>query len=288
MPSWRRDLRIVQVHGPDAHHFLNVMLTQQLADLELPAAREWLWLEAKGPIIASGTVVLTDDATALLIVDNELAEVVAQRLLRFRFSLKAEITIQDDLGVYSEPLTDEPDGDQYPNENPYPQLTKRDEGWAIDYPYGYRDIIAPLSTITTLPLVEGWDDWRVSAGVPVWGKEIITGTRTQELGLLPTHGHMKKGCYPGQESIAKIYNLGEVRRALCLLATPEPVSVGQIISEQKRPAPITSANQTHALAMISLKDGKPPAVVEVDGQSLRVIRMIGSTWPIPGGWRKAS
>lgn len=282
MPYWRRPLRVVQVDGPEAHHLLNLLLTQQLVDFTLPAAREWLWLEAKGAIIAAGTALLTDPETAFLIVDEELATPVQERLLRFRFSLKAEITIRDDLAVYSTP------GKEPLPEDQYPLVSAEGTAYIITYPYGYCDILAPASEVAALDLEDGWDDWRVSAGIPVWGKEIIAGTRTQELGLLPTHGHMKKGCYPGQESIAKIYNLGEVRRALCLLETPTPVQVGQIITNQKRPAPITSANQHHALAMVSLNDGKAPSVIRVDDQPINVARIIGSQWTIPGGWRDNS
>lgn len=279
MPYWRRPLRVVQVDGPEAHHLLNLLLTQQLVDLALPAAREWLWLEAKGAIIAAGTALLPDPDTALLIVDEELAEPVQERLLRFRFSLKADIAIRDDLAVYSTLANDPLPEDQYP------LVSVDGDETTITYPYGYCDVVAPADAVAALSLEDGWDDWRVSAGVPVWGKEIIAGTRTQELGLLPTHGHMKKGCYPGQESIAKIYNLGEVRRALCLLETPTPVQVGQIITDQKRPAPITSANQHHALAMVSLNDGKAPSEIRVDDQPLKVARIIGSQWTIPAGWR---
>ncbi|WP_336249296.1 tRNA-modifying protein YgfZ [Stomatohabitans albus] len=282
MPTWARHLRVIQVQGPDAHHLLNLLLTQQLVAFDLPAAREWLWLEAKGAIIAAGTAVLPDPETAWLVVDQELETTVVERLIRFRFSLKADIDVRTDLAVYSDLHA----GTAPPG--PYPELTHEGHTWIVTYPYGYRDIIAPTQTVAPLPLVEGWDNWRVSAGVPRWGREIIAGTRTQELGLLPTHGHMQKGCYPGQESIAKIYNLGEVRRALCLLETPEPVQVGQIITEQKRPAPITSSNGTHALAMISLNDGKAPETIPLERQSLPVVEVIGAKWAIPGGWRNTS
>ena len=279
MPLWHRDLRVIHLDGPEAHHLLNLLLTQQLVELSLPAAREWLWLEAKGAIIASGTAFLPDPTSAFLIVPGDLADVVVERLIRFRFSLKADIQIRDDLGVYSQPATGDVPTDQFP------VVEVVDGTTHITYPYGYTDVLAPAALLSSVDLESGWDAWRVSAGVPVWDKEIVAGTRAQELGLLPTHGHLQKGCYPGQESIAKIYNLGEVRRALCLLETPTAVQVGQVITDQKRPAPITSANEHHALAMISLNDGKVPSVIQVDSQPLRVAKIIGAQWDIPGGWR---
>lgn len=190
MPYWHRPLRVVQVDGSEAHHLLNLLLTQQLADLALPAAREWLWLEAKGAIIAAGTALLTNPETALLIVDEELATPVMERLLRFRFSLKAEIAIRNDLAVYSM-LADGPlPADQYP-------LVSQENGqYTITYPYGYCDVLAPADALAGLNLEDGWDDWRVSAGVPVWGEGNHCGhphprawfapyPRPYEEGLLP-------------------------------------------------------------------------------------------------------
>lgn len=285
MSFWHRNGFVIEVTGTQAHHLLNVLLTQQLDGLTLPAAREWLWLEAKGAIVAAGTLILADDEQALLWVDERLGETVVQRLHRFKFSLKATITPRPDLVVISEPDNDHPGIDQYP------VLTQDELGWRVAYPYGWADRLINADLLAQREasgeMVVAADDFestRINAGVPAWEREIIAGTRAQELGLLPTHGHMKKGCYPGQESIAKIYNLGEVRRKLCLLSTPEPVAVGSVI-EQRRPAPITSATDTHALAFVSLNDGELPTDIACGDHCLSVVRAVGSQWEIPEGWR---
>jgi tRNA-modifying protein YgfZ len=53
--------------------------------------------------------------------------------------------------------------------------------------------------------------WRVATGRPAWGSEVAPPHLPEELGLLPTHVHLAKGCYPGQEAVARMWMLG--RRA---------------------------------------------------------------------------
>ena len=58
------------------------------------------------------------------------------------------------------------------------------------------------------------DAWRVGAGRPAWGVEVVPPHLPEELGLLPTHVHLAKGCYPGQEAVARMWMLGRPRRRL--------------------------------------------------------------------------
>ncbi len=133
-----------------------------------------------------------------------------------------------------------------------------------------------------------WERWRISQGRPAWGAEVTAGRRTQELGLLPTHVHLRKGCYPGQESIAKIYNLGRPRRALAVIESPTPLLPGAPLGEGRRPGEVTSAAQlpdgrTVALALLPLQDGHLPAQVDLpDGTAVTVRSRVGEGLPQPG------
>ena len=131
--------------------------------------------------------------------------------------------------------------------------------------------------------------WRIAAGEPGWGSEIAAGRRTQELGLLPTHVHLDKGCYPGQESIAKTYNLGRPRRALCVVDLDAPVEVGATVTAGDKTGEVTSAAATDAgavaLCLLPLdRDGavRGGGTVTVDGVDGRVRRRVGEGEPIPG------
>jgi folate-binding protein YgfZ len=164
----------------------------------------------------------------------------------------------------------------------------RDRSGGVDV-VGERDWVAGVVDALDLPeaTVQDWQAWRIDAGEPEWGAEITAGRRAQELGLLPTHVHLRKGCYPGQESIAKIYNLGRPRRALAVVETDGPVSAGDPVEAGGKAGEVTSAAAVGsgwvALAVVPLtRDASAPDEVTVGGNPARVRRLVGAGLPIPG------
>ncbi len=159
------------------------------------------------------------------------------------------------------------------------------------------DLIGPRAwldaRVADLELAEvddaAWQAWRISAGEPAWGSEVAEGRRAQELGLLPTHVHLRKGCYPGQESIAKIYNLGRPRRALAVVEFAGDVSAGDPIAVDGSLGEITSAARAGAasvaLALVPVdRDGNVPgdgSVVAGDVTG-RIRKLVGAEMAIPG------
>ena len=51
-------------------------------------------------------------------------------------------------------------------------------------------------------------------GLPRAGLELTDDVLAEEAGLLGSHVHLDKGCYPGQETVARVHNLGQVQRRL--------------------------------------------------------------------------
>jgi folate-binding protein YgfZ len=62
--------------------------------------------------------------------------------------------------------------------------------------------------------LETWELARVERGVPRWGVELTDDVLAEEAGLLGSHVHLDKGCYPGQETVARVHNRGQVQRRL--------------------------------------------------------------------------
>jgi tRNA-modifying protein YgfZ len=61
---------------------------------------------------------------------------------------------------------------------------------------------------------ELWEAVRVAGGLPRAGRELTDDVLAEEAGLLGSHVHLDKGCYPGQETVARVHNLGQVQRRL--------------------------------------------------------------------------
>ena len=86
---------------------------------------------------------------------------------------------------------------------------------------GY-DVIGPAAAVdaiirgvdATRASVEDLDDARIAAGRPLYGRDIDESLLVNETPLLARGVSMTKGCYPGQESVARVHNLGRVRRTL--------------------------------------------------------------------------
>jgi len=70
---------------------------------------------------------------------------------------------------------------------------------------------------------ELWELVRVELGLPRAGRELTDDVLAEEAGLLGSHVHLDKGCYPGQETVARVHNLGQVQRRLAgLRFQPHP------------------------------------------------------------------
>ncbi len=74
---------------------------------------------------------------------------------------------------------------------------------------------------------------RIEAGIPKYGADMDSTVIALEAGLGPTHISLKKGCYVGQEIIARIDSRGHTNRALTGLVFPvgsDPLSGEEIMS----------------------------------------------------------
>lgn len=286
---------VVRVTGPERLSYLHTLLSQHLADAAPGTVEDFLYLDAKGNPQAAGRAVVHAEHV-LLVTPAEIAADLAASLEKFKFMTQVESVDASDefalasvrgpepvalTGARNEPMTAVPHGGG---------LVVRDRSGGVDL-LGPPDWVDERVAGLGLPEAShaDWEAWRIQAGVPGWATEISTGRRAQELGLLPTHVHLQKGCYPGQESIAKIYNLGRPRRALAVVEFDGPVPEGATVQPGGggKPGTVTSAASTDAgavaLALLPVdREGQAPDEVAVDGTSGRVVRKVGEGQPIPG------
>jgi tRNA-modifying protein YgfZ len=286
---------VVRVSGPDRLAYLHSLLSQDLESARAGTVRDFLYLDAKGNALAAGRAIVRDD-DVLLVVPADVAESFVDALRRFTFLLQAQT---DDLSsawlvgsVRGPGQVDVPGAPDTGMDAVF-----EGGGTVVRDRHGGVDLVGPADWVQQrvaslgLPRAQpqDWEAWRIAAGDPGWGTEIAGGRRAQELGLLPTHVHLRKGCYPGQESIAKIYNLGRPRRVLAVaefsgpVASGDPVDVGGKAGEITSAAPVGPVTVAMVLVPVD-RDGQ----VVGDGSLLaggvrgRVRRLVGAEMAIPG------
>jgi tRNA-modifying protein YgfZ len=189
-----------------------------------------LLLTPKGRVIAPLVVVRRAEDDYLLLTEEGLGETVRSTLLRARFAAKCEIEMEKhtSLIVFGE-------GDGIPNtEYGTPAVEVLDS--------------APPSEVVAEDELERL---RIEAATPRWGREIDDRVLPAEAGLTETHVSFTKGCYPGQEPIARLHYRGKANRRLRVLdveGSPEPET--EVLHGDKVVGRVTSSVPGRALAFV--------------------------------------
>ncbi len=214
-----RPRSFVRVAGPGAEEYLNRMVSNDVAALAPGAACEALLLTAKARVIAPLVVLRRSPDDFLLLTEAELGERVRTELLRSRFASKAEIELEEHTShvVFG--------GEGIPT---------------ADYGEPAAEVLdAGLDeTVTPAEL----ELLRIRAGTAAWGREVDERVLPAEAGLVERAVDFEKGCYPGQEPIARLHYRGHANRGLRVLALDElPDAETEIVYAGKSVGRITSA-----------------------------------------------
>lgn len=291
----RRPDGVVRVSGPDRLGYLHVMLSQHLEAARPGTVADFLHLDPKGNALAAGRAVVHIDHV-FLVTPAPVAADLAATLERFKFLMQVEAV--DWSGDWAFASVRGPGAVEVPGAPTEPMAAALcGEGLVIRDGDGGVDLLGPRGwvdeQIAGLGLPEAsvgdWEAYRISAGLPGWGTEIVPGRRAQELGLLPTHVHLRKGCYPGQESIAKIYNLGRPRRVLAVIEAAGRIAPGDPVDAGGKAGEVTSAAQLSpgwvGLALLPVdREGRilGGGDLTVGGVRARVRQRVAEGLPQPG------
>ena len=214
-----RPRSFIRVSGPAAEDYLDRMVSNDVAALGPGESCEALLLTAKARVIAPLVVLRRGHDDFLLLTEPGLAERVRAELIRFRFAAKAEIELEEHT---SHVLFG---GDGIPT---------------ADYGEPAAEVLDAELEPTLAP--EELEQLRIRAGTPAWGKEIDDRILPAEAGLTERAVSFTKGCYPGQEPIARLHYRGHANRGLRVLRLDEPpVPETEIIYEGKSVGRITSS-----------------------------------------------
>jgi folate-binding protein YgfZ len=219
----RRPRAYVRVAGRDAEDYLQRMLSNDVTSGEVFDA---LLLTPKSRLIAPLRVWRRGPEDFLLLTEPELGEFVRAQLLRSRFAAQCEIELEAHTSVL---VFGEADG--IPGELP-----------------GSVEVLdADLDS--TLD-AEELERARIEAGIPAWGKELDESILPAEAALDETHISFTKGCYPGQEPIARLRHRGHVNRRLRVLEVDDARPGDEIAWEGKTVGRVTSAVPGLALGYV--------------------------------------
>ncbi len=213
----RQPRAFIRVRGPDACDYLQRMVSNDVAALAVGESCPALLLTAKARVIAPLRVWRRAEDDFLVATEPELGERVRAELWRSRFAAKAEIELEDH------------------------------EAWLVLGGEEVLDVRPPGDEVGD----EEFERWRIESAIPRWGREIDDRVLPAEVGLTETHVSFTKGCYPGQEPIARQHYRGKVNRRLRVLeldgaAAPEQ----EIVHDGKVVGRITSAVSGLALGYV--------------------------------------
>lgn len=234
---------LVWVEGPDAVSFLQGILSQDIDAMEPGEVSRTFLLSPQGKLVAMMWAMRGTDRVGL-ICDGGLGETVAERLGYYRIRVKAEIRV-DDRPVWS--LIG-------PEARSVLEVT---DGWADAG--GSTLVPAPLRGLDRVIVAgESVPDQpragaiaakavRVEAGEPVMGVDVDEKTIPQETGLVPDAVSFTKGCYLGQELVARIDSRGRVNRHLrgiVMTRNVLPPDGAEVWNEERQLGVITSVTES--------------------------------------------
>lgn len=229
---------VVTVSGPDRLSWLSTLSSQQIAGLKPGEPTELLLLDISGRI-EHDAAVIDDGETVWLITEGSHGAVLAQWLDSMKFMLRVEITDRSAefavLGSMAAlPATTTP-APQIVWEDPWPQLgvgaasyAEIEESQHPGSDWSWRLSLVPrdgLGAVIDSILQAGWmlagtmaaEGLRIAAWRPRLAREVDEKAIPHELDLIRTAVHLSKGCYKGQETVARVHNLGHPPRRLVFL-----------------------------------------------------------------------
>ena len=275
LPHWG----VIQAQGEDAANFLHNQLTNDVLLLPVGQSRQAAFCSAKGRMQASFVVIKTTADTVLLVMRQDL---LAQTLKRLSmFVLRAKVKLNDSssqwqlrglLGDSARAVL----GDAAPW-----QAVSVDGAHAVAlYPAVLGEVSVPRAlwlapqgqALPAGPVVTDavWSWTDVMSGVALLSQPVFEAFVPQMLNYESVGGvNFKKGCYPGQEVVARSQFRGTLKRRTALVHSPVALSAGQEV--------FTPTDPEQACATVVQSEARP------DGQGFDAL-VSGTLESMDTGW----
>ncbi|MEU8570211.1 folate-binding protein [Streptomyces pathocidini] len=245
---------VVTVTGPDRLSWLHLLITQHVSELPPGQATEALVLSAHGHIEHALYLVDDGETTWAHVEPGTQGELIAY-LESMKFFYRVEVRdATEDYAVAHLPAG---------------SIAETPESVVVrETPHG-RDLFLPRKDLESFAEASGpaigvmaLEALRVEAHRPRLGLETDHRTIPHELGWLDTAVHLQKGCYRGQETVARVHNLGKPPRRLVFLHLDgsevklpghgAPVRLAEDGEEGRQLGFVTTSARHHELGPIAL------------------------------------
>lgn len=223
---------VVRLHGPDTERFVQGTITADLAPTGGGRAVAGALLTVKGKLVSELIVLSTDSDALDLLVPADVAEQVATLLDKHIIMDEVEVErrgpanaalLWTDQG--QGPPVAQADGlASYPTRHPAP-------GTLV---LGTQEAVAAAVAGAQRADADGFDRWRVQSASPAWGREIEAGRFPPEVGFVYAVSY-DKGCYMGQEPLARIHARGKVNWAMARVEAAKKPRLPVDLSDAERP-----------------------------------------------------
>ena len=259
----------VSVKGPDAASYLERMVSNEVESLEVGAACEALRLSPKARVLATMTVWRRGADDFLLLTEPEAGERLARELLRARFAAKCQIVLEEHRSTVV--LGADEDFVLHQHKRCLPNR---------DYGVAAVELIDadPPAEAEPIPADE-LERLRILARTPRLGRELDDRVMPAEAGLDARAISFTKGCYPGQEPVARLHYRGHPNRGLRVLALDgEPPAAGAELDLDGRVVgrvTSTAPDPDHGLVALAYvrREVPPDATLALAGRTVRQLRL---------------
>ncbi|MBS1672654.1 MAG: folate-binding protein YgfZ [Actinobacteria bacterium] len=282
------DRTVIELTGSERLTWLDSITSQSVAHLQPGQSTELLVLDPQGRV-EHVAAVFDDGVTTVLIADGADADPLATWLKRMVFRADVTVTVRDELEVVgffaggpaerlAEAAALAPHGIPEIWTDPWPEVQpgghQYHEGAHPGAAYHWRTAVLDEAGAAALIAAADADpgtSWagtlaaealRIAAWRPRWTAEVDERSLPHETDWIRSAVHLNKGCYRGQETVAKVHNLGHPPRRLAALhldgsesllpATGAPVLVRGADGAEDEVGHVTSAARHHELGPIAL------------------------------------
>lgn len=241
--------------GPQRSWFLHQILTQDFENIAAGEARSSALLTAHGRMVGFMEVVATEDAL-LMHFEPELLETLPEKIGFYVLGTQVEIEdVTDEMGML---LVAGKGAHQAVEGLGHAIVSHPTEELGVPAAYLWipkghvAKVAAALSDEGAVSATEEQlEAIRIDHGIPRWGRDMDDKTFPQEVGIDERAVHYDKGCYVGQEAMAKIHLRGKVNRRLRILESTEPLVAGlELSAGEEKVGTLTSVSGTKGLGML--------------------------------------